>query len=201
MRQADYPHAETAFGEAIAALRESGGEPRELFELLQKLGLARSHQGADERALEAFDEALAVAAAIGPAFSPAAYVHIARAESLRRLGRRADAEESLRAAIAAAEHAPPEARDRIALAARRALDALRPRPAARRPPPRPAARRRPRPRRPAPARPRRACTPTSAATTPSSPSSTRSSASRPSRPRCAGSPSCCGSRRCAGRRA
>ena len=75
---------------------------------------------------QAFDEALAVAAKIGPAFSSAAYVHIGRAESLRRLGRRADAEESLRAAIAAAEHAPPEGRDRIARAARRALDALRP---------------------------------------------------------------------------
>jgi len=128
MRQADYPHAERAFDEAIAALRESGGGGGELFELLQKLAIARSHQGADERALEAFDEALAVAASIGPAFSSAAYVHIGKAESLRRLGRRAEAEESLRAAIAAAEYAPQEGRDRIALAARRALDALRPRP-------------------------------------------------------------------------
>ncbi|HEV7808164.1 MAG TPA: AAA family ATPase [Solirubrobacteraceae bacterium] len=126
MRQADYPQAEAAFDDALAALREAGGEPREHFELLQRLGLARSHQGADERALEAFDEALAVAASIGPAFPPAAYAHIARAESLRRLSRRADAEASLRAAIVAAEHAPPEGRARIATAARRALDALRP---------------------------------------------------------------------------
>ena len=129
LRQADYPHAERAFGEAIAALRESGGGGGELFELLQKLAISRSHQGADERALEAFDEALAVATSIGPAFSSAAYVHIGKAESLRRLGRRAEAEESLRAAIAAAQYAPKEGRDRIALAARRALDALRPRPA------------------------------------------------------------------------
>src|SRR5204863_4921270 len=43
MRQADYPHAETAFTEAIAALRESGGSGADLFELLQKLALARSH--------------------------------------------------------------------------------------------------------------------------------------------------------------
>jgi SpoVK/Ycf46/Vps4 family AAA+-type ATPase len=126
MRQADYPQAEEAFGEAVAALREAGGEPREVFELLHRLGVARSHQGNEERALEAFDEALAVAASIGPAFAPAAYAHIARAESLRRLSRRADAEESLRAAIAAAEYAPPEGRERIAKAARRALDALRP---------------------------------------------------------------------------
>ncbi|MDX6681055.1 MAG: hypothetical protein QOG94_1094 [Solirubrobacteraceae bacterium] len=126
MRQADYPHAESAFGDALEALREAGGEPRERFEVLQRLGLARSHQGADERALEAFDEALAVAASIGPAFPPAAYVHISRAESLRRLSRRADAEASLRAAIAAAEHAPLESRERIAKAARSALDALRP---------------------------------------------------------------------------
>ena len=125
-RQADYPLAEAAFSDAVAAQRESGVGGAELFELLQKLALAHSHQGADARALEAFDEALEVAATIGPAFSPAAYVHIGRAESLRRLGRRADAEESLRAAIAAAEHAPQEGRDRIALAARRALDALRP---------------------------------------------------------------------------
>jgi tetratricopeptide (TPR) repeat protein len=138
MRQADYPHAETAFTDAIAALRESGGEGAELFELLQRLALARSHQGADQRALEAFDEAIAVAASISVAFPPTAYVHIGRAESLRRLGRRADAEESLRAAIAAAEHAPREGRDRIALAARRALDALRPRPAAGSPPVAPA---------------------------------------------------------------
>jgi len=126
MRQADYPNAGQAFDDAIASLREAGGERRELFELLQKLGLARSHHGDDERALQAFDEALAVAASIGPAFSPAAYVHIARAESLRRLSRRADAEESLRAAIAAAEHASPDGRDSIARAARRALDGLRP---------------------------------------------------------------------------
>ncbi len=126
MRQADYPHAETAFGEALSALRAAGENRAKEFELLQKLALARSHQGADERALAAFDEALAVAAKISPAFSSAAYAHIGRAESLRRLGRRADAEESLRAAIAAAEHAPQEGRDRIARAARRALDALRP---------------------------------------------------------------------------
>ena len=126
MRQADYPHAETAFTEAIDAMREAGGGGADVFELWQKLALARSHQGADARALEAFDEALKVAASIGPAFSSAAYIHIGRAESLRRLGRRAEAEESLRAAIAAAEYAPQEGRDRIALAARRALDALRP---------------------------------------------------------------------------
>ncbi len=126
LRQADYPLAESAFADAIATLRESGGGGRELFELLRKLGLARSHQGADDRALGAFDEAIALAATIGPAFYPAAYVLIARAESLRRLSRRADAEESLRAAIAAAEFAPPEGRDKIAHAARGALDALRP---------------------------------------------------------------------------
>ena len=125
-RQADYPHAETAFAEALAALRASGESGYKEFELLQRLALARSHQGADVRALEAFDEALVVGAKIGPGFASAAYVHIGRAESLRRLGRRADAEESLRAAIAAAEHAPQEARDRVARAARRALDALRP---------------------------------------------------------------------------
>ena len=119
MRQADYPDAEGAFDDAIASLREAGGDQRDLFELLQKLGAARSHQGQDERALEAFDEALRVAASIGPAFPAAAYIHIARAESLRRLSRRADAEESLRAAISAADHASPEARDHIARAARR----------------------------------------------------------------------------------
>jgi tetratricopeptide (TPR) repeat protein len=129
MRQADYPQAEEAFADAVAALRKSRAEGRELFDMLHKLGLARSHQGADERALVAFDEAVAGAAIFGPAYYPAAYVHIARAESLRRLGRRADAEASLRAAIAAAEHAPLEVRDKIALAARRALDALRPLPA------------------------------------------------------------------------
>jgi tetratricopeptide (TPR) repeat protein len=126
LRQADYPLAESAFADAIASLREAGGGGRELFELLHKLGLARSHQGADDRALAAFDEAIALASTIGPAFYPAAYVHIARAESLRRLSRHADAEASLRAAIAAAEFAPPEGRDRIARAARGALDALRP---------------------------------------------------------------------------
>ena len=140
MRQADYPQAEEAFTEALAALREAGGEPREVFDLLQQIGLARSHQGADERALAAFDEALAVTAHLGPAYYPAAYVHIGRAESLRRLARRADAEASLRAAIAAAEHAPLEVRDRIALAARRALDALRPAPGGAAGPPPPPAR-------------------------------------------------------------
>ncbi|HEV2775330.1 MAG TPA: AAA family ATPase [Solirubrobacteraceae bacterium] len=126
MRQADYPLAETAFTEAIAALRTAGGGGRELFDLLQRVGLARSHQGADERALEAFDEAIAVAASIGPAFVPVAYAHVARAESLRRLSRRADAEASLRAAIAVAEHSPVDGRERIVQAARDALDALRP---------------------------------------------------------------------------
>ncbi|MEA2138307.1 MAG: hypothetical protein QOG56_1457, partial [Solirubrobacteraceae bacterium] len=38
MRQADYPQAESAFGDALEALREAGGEPRERFELLQRLG-------------------------------------------------------------------------------------------------------------------------------------------------------------------
>ena len=126
MRQADYPLAEEAFTEAIGALREAGGGGRELFDLLQRLGLARSHRGADERALAAFDEAIAIGDAIGPAFYPVAYAHIARAESLRRLSRRADAEESLRAAIAVAEHAPGDGRDKLARAAREALDALRP---------------------------------------------------------------------------
>ncbi len=126
MRQADYPLAEAAFTDAINALREAGGGGRELFDLVHRLGLARSHQGADEAALEALDEAIALAQAIGPAFYPVAFVHIARAESLRRLARRADAEESLRAAIAIAEHAPGDGRDRIARAARAALEALRP---------------------------------------------------------------------------
>ncbi len=126
MRQADYPLAEEAFSEAIGSLREAGGGGRELFDLLHLVGLARSHRGADERALAAFDEAIAIAATIGPAFYPAAYAHIARAESLRRLSRRADAEESLRAAIAVAEHAPADGRDKLARAARDALDALRP---------------------------------------------------------------------------
>ncbi|MCA1568920.1 MAG: AAA family ATPase [Chloroflexi bacterium] len=126
MRQADYPLAEEAFTEAIGALREAGGGGRELFDLLQRIGLARSHRGADERALAAFDEAIAIAESIGPAFYPVAYAHIARAESLRRLSRRADAEASLRAAIAVAEHAPADGRDTLARAARDALDALRP---------------------------------------------------------------------------
>jgi tetratricopeptide (TPR) repeat protein len=126
MRQADYPLAEAAFGEAIASLREAGGGGRERFDLVHRLGLARSHQGADASALEAFDEAIGLAGTIGPAFYPVAFVHIARAESLRRLARRADAEESLRTAIALAEHAPGDGRDRIARAARGALDALRP---------------------------------------------------------------------------
>ena len=133
MRQADYPLAEAAFSEAIAALREAGGGGRELFEHVHRLGLARSHQGSDEAALSAFDEAIVLGNAIGPAFYPAAFVHIARAESLRRLARRADAEESLRAAIALAEHAPGDGRDRIVRAARVALDGLRP--ASERPPP------------------------------------------------------------------
>lgn len=126
MRQADYPLAEEAFTQAIAALREAGVGGRELFDLLQRVGLARSHHGADERALAAFDEAIALAAAIGPAFYPVAYAHLARAESLRRLSRRADAEESLRAAIAVAEHAPGDAGEKLGRAARDALDALRP---------------------------------------------------------------------------
>ncbi|MEA2193470.1 MAG: hypothetical protein QOI73_3591, partial [Solirubrobacteraceae bacterium] len=106
MRQADYPLAEEAFCSAVAALRESGTGGRELFDLLQRLGLARSQQGADERALQAFDEAIALARSIGPGFAPVAFTHIARAESLRRLARRADAEASLREAIAAADLAP-----------------------------------------------------------------------------------------------
>lgn len=126
MRQADYPLAEEAFTQAIAALREARGGGRELFDLLQRVGLARSHQGADERALGAFDEAIALAASIGPAFYPVAYAHLARAESLRRLARRADAEASLRAAIAAAEHSPADGREKVVRAARDALDALRP---------------------------------------------------------------------------
>jgi tetratricopeptide (TPR) repeat protein len=128
MRQADYPLAESAFGEAIDALRGASGGGRELFDLIQRVGLARSHQGEDERALAAFDEAVALAATIGPAFYPVAYAHLARAESLRRLARRADAEASLRAAIAVAEHAPVEGREKIVRAARAALDALRPSP-------------------------------------------------------------------------
>ena len=126
MRQADYPLAEAAFGEAIAALHEAGGGGRERFDLLLRMGLARAHRGADERALAAYDEAIALAATIGPAFYPVAHAHRARAESLRRLSRRAEAEESLRAAIAAAEHAPGGARDEVARAARDALDELRP---------------------------------------------------------------------------
>ena len=127
MRQADYPLAEEAFTEALAALRDAGDDGgREVFDLRYRVGLARSHRGADARALAAFDEAIALATAIGPVFYPVAYAHIARAESLRRLARRADAEESLRAAIAVAEHAPGDARDKLARAARDALDALRP---------------------------------------------------------------------------
>jgi tetratricopeptide (TPR) repeat protein len=130
MSQGDYPAAEQAFEEAIGALRcdgVSGG--RELFDLHQRLGMARSGQGRDEAALAAFDEAIALAAAFGNAFIPLAYAHIARAESLRRLGRRADAEASLRAAIAVAERAPVEGREKIVDAAREALEDLRPVPA------------------------------------------------------------------------
>lgn len=127
MSQGDYPGAEQDFADAIAALRcdgVSGG--RELFDLHQRLGMARSGQGRDEAALEAFDTAIALAAAFGDAFIALAYAHIARAESLRRLGRRADAETSLRAAIAVAERAPVEGREKIVAAAREALEDLRP---------------------------------------------------------------------------
>jgi stage V sporulation protein K len=65
----------------------------------------------------------------GNAFVAVTYTHIARAESLRRLGRRADAEASLRAAIAVAERAPVEGGEKIAHAAREALEELRPVPA------------------------------------------------------------------------
>lgn len=130
MSQGDYPAAEQAFGEAIAALRGDGvGGGRELFDLHQRLGLACSGQGRDEAALTAFDEAIALSAVFGNAFVPAAYTHIARAESLRRLGRRADAEASLRAAIAIGERAPVEGREKIVDAAREALAELRPVPA------------------------------------------------------------------------
>ena len=130
MSQGDYPAAEAAFEEAIAALRSDGvSGGRELFDLHQRLGLARSGQGRDEAALAAFDEAIALAAVFGNAFIPVAYAHIARAESLRRLGRRADAEAGLRAAIAVAERAPVEGREKIVDAAREALEDLRPVPA------------------------------------------------------------------------
>ena len=130
MSQGDYPAAEQAFEEAIAALRSDGvSGGRELFDLHQRLGMARSGQGRDEAALAAFDEAIALAAVFGNAFVPLAYAHIARAESLRRLGRRADAEASLRAAIAVAERAPVEGREKIVHAAREALEDLRPVPA------------------------------------------------------------------------
>ncbi len=127
MSQGDYPGAEQGFQDAIAALRcdgVSGG--REVFDLHQRLGMARSGQGRDEAALAAFDEAITLAAVFGSAFIPLAYAHIARAESLRRLGRRADAEASLRAAIAVAERAPVEGREKIVDAARGALEDLRP---------------------------------------------------------------------------
>ena len=127
MSQADYAAAEEAFAAAIAALRSGGVEGgRELMRLHQRLGLARSSRGADEGALAAFDEAIALAAPFGDAFFPVAYTHIARAESLRRLGRRAAAEASLRAAIAVGERAPVEGREKIVHAARTALDELRP---------------------------------------------------------------------------
>jgi stage V sporulation protein K len=130
MSQGDYPAAEAAFAEAIAALRSDGVDGgRELFDLHQRLGLARSGQGRDEQALAAFDEAIALAVGFGHAFIPVAYTHMARAESLRRLGRRADAEASLRSAIAVAERAPGEGRERIVHAAREALEELRPVPA------------------------------------------------------------------------
>ena len=130
MRQGDYAAAEEAFGEAIAALRSDGvSGGRELFDLHQRLGLARSGQGRNEQALAAFDEAIALAAVFGDAFVPLAYAHMARAESLRRLGRRADAEASLRKAIGVAERAPVEGREKIVAAARAALEDLRPVPA------------------------------------------------------------------------
>lgn len=130
MSQGDYPAAEEAFGEAIAALRSAGvSGGRELFDLHQRLGVACSGQGRDEPALAAFDEAIALADAFGGAFFPVVYAHIARAESLRRLGRRADAEAGLRAAIAVAERAPVEGREKVVQAAREALDELRPVPA------------------------------------------------------------------------
>jgi len=130
MSQGDYPAAEQAFAEAIAALRSDGvSGGRELFDLHQRLGRARSGQGRDEQALAAFDEAIGLAGVFGHAFIPVAYTHMARAESLRRLGRRADAEASLRAAIAVAERAPVEGREKVVHAAREALEELRPVPA------------------------------------------------------------------------
>jgi SpoVK/Ycf46/Vps4 family AAA+-type ATPase len=138
LAQADYPAAEAAFTEAVTALRVAGGGGRVLFDLLRRLGAACAHQGEDERALHALDDAVAVAAAIGPAFHPVAHAHIARAQSLRRLARRADAEQSLRLALAVAEHAPHDNRERIVSAARQALEELRPGASAAQPSPPPA---------------------------------------------------------------
>jgi hypothetical protein len=126
LAQADYPQAEAALADAVAALRAAGGSANLVFDLLRRLARARAQQGADDRALRALDEAIVVAAAIGPAFYPVAYAHISRAQSLQRLARRADAEQSLRLAIAAAELAPAASREQLAQAARRALVQLRP---------------------------------------------------------------------------
>ena len=126
LAQADHPAAEAAFAAAIKALRSAGGGGKVLFDLLRRLGAACAHQGAADRALHALDDAVAVAAAIGPAFHPVAYAHISRAQSLQRLARRADAEQSLRLALAVAEHAPADSRDRIVQTAQQALEELRP---------------------------------------------------------------------------
>ena len=129
MRQADYPLAEQAFTEAIAALREAGGGGRELFDLLQRHragALAPGRGRARARGVRRGDRARRHDR---PGVLSRSPTRTSRAPS-RCGGCRAapTPRQSLRAAIAVAEHAPVDGRERIAQAARDALDALRPEP-------------------------------------------------------------------------
>jgi SpoVK/Ycf46/Vps4 family AAA+-type ATPase len=124
--QADFAVAEEELRQTLALYDEMGvgASGRERFDLEHRLGLTLSHQGKDRDAVMQFEHALTVADDIGPQFYGAALTKIALADALRRVGRRADAEQHLHEAITLAETSRPAGFEKIVAAAHVSLHSI-----------------------------------------------------------------------------
>jgi tetratricopeptide (TPR) repeat protein len=94
-------HAESAaqLRDAVAIADGLDAEPHERFEILSSLGVALTRAGDLEASVGAFQQALAVAFRISPTFWPAASTRVLMSVPLRRLGRRGEADATLREAL------------------------------------------------------------------------------------------------------
>jgi tetratricopeptide (TPR) repeat protein len=108
--ESDWSAAEEALRAALALVGPAGAQPRDHFDLELRLGLVLQRQGRHDDAIARLERARALADGLGPAFERPEGLAIALGESLRAVGRGAEAPPVEPESVEPARAAPAPAR-------------------------------------------------------------------------------------------